>query len=142
MKYVILAEFSSPATQTSAKSLSENRFSLFLLHEHLANQFKVSFADFVYAQTHNRAATQLMSIKLGAGTYLHGRDHSFCLVLSKPNQNYLQLQTTKIVRAIKSVFQISVWPRIGKYAVCRVSLMKQRAHEISTGSAPRWDAKI
>lgn len=39
-------------------------------------------------------------------------------------------------------FQISVWPRIGKYAVCRVSLMKQRAHEISTGPAPRWDTKI
>lgn len=51
MRYVFLARFSSPATQTSAKSLSpKTDFPLFLLREHLVNLLKVSFAVFVYAQ--------------------------------------------------------------------------------------------
>lgn len=36
--------------------------------EHLVNLLKVSFAIFVYAQTHNRAAAQLTSITVEAGT--------------------------------------------------------------------------
>lgn len=69
VRYAFLASASSPATQTSAKSISEKQIFPFLPHEHLVNQLKVSFALFVYAQTHNRAATELMSITLGAGSY-------------------------------------------------------------------------
>lgn len=49
------------------------------------------------------------------------------------------------MRVIKSDFQISDWPRFGKYVVCRASLMNQNARspgEISPGFVPRRDMKM
>lgn len=113
--------------------------------EHLVNHFKVSFSAFVYAQTHNRAAAQLMSITLGAGTFKPGKAHLFCLVCRKPHQNYLQLQTTKIIRAVKLDIQTFGSLGIGKYVAFHLSLMKQRTKslwDILTSSLPRWDVKM
>lgn len=112
VRNVFLARSSSPAPQTSAESLYEYRFSPFFLHEHLVNRLKVSWAQFVYAQTHIRAAAQLMSITLEAGTYQHGRTHSFCLVHSKPHCDKLSQVWLRKKRGRRSKF--GLWGRRGK----------------------------
>lgn len=47
-----------------------------------------------------------------------GRDHSLSLLLhEKVAKTTLKLPTSQVQRVVKSDFQISGWPTIGKYAV-------------------------